>query len=295
MGCDVIDHDTPVRIVVSIHAPTWGATTDANPCHKTLWFQSTHPHGVRHIRYMVKWNIVRVSIHAPTWGATKRVNLITEETGFQSTHPHGVRPRPHIGWFGSLVSIHAPTWGATAAAHIPVDLGQVSIHAPTWGATVIPVVRTAFHFVSIHAPTWGATHGSRMRCARTPCFNPRTHMGCDRKILKAPDSPPCFNPRTHMGCDSNAGFLMPSRQEFQSTHPHGVRPKTAMGIVIDVPVSIHAPTWGATKYNPKYQRCIGVSIHAPTWGATGIIARRTDLGSFNPRTHMGCDSYSANI
>ena len=34
------------------------------------------------------------------------------------------------------------------------------------------------------------------------------------------------------------------------------------------PVSIHAPTWGATGGGGVLTELKGVSIHAPTWGAT---------------------------
>ena len=34
--------------------------------------------------------------------------------------------------------------------------------------------------------------------------------------------------------------------EFQSTHPHGVRQVDAYAVDDDPDVSIHAPTWGAT-------------------------------------------------
>ena len=79
-------------IIVSIHAPTWGATG----CGKS------------------SGRDYRVSIHAPTWGATQTDAAVGVEHVFQSTHPHGVRqfngaaPAVPI-----IVSIHAPTWGAT--------------------------------------------------------------------------------------------------------------------------------------------------------------------------------------
>ena len=54
-----------------------------------------------------------------------------------------------------------------------------------------------------------------------------------------------FNPRTHVGCDIAMAYEK---------------------LILDV--SIHAPTWGATKtYLVRFRRR-AVSIHAPTWGAT---------------------------
>ena len=92
MGCDNLSLRNAEYFTVSIHAPTWGATS-LHPIHfGDRMFQSTHPHGVRpdiRVRHSV-WT--DVSIHAPTWGAT--ISLA-------------------FSWRFSSVSIHAPTWGAT--------------------------------------------------------------------------------------------------------------------------------------------------------------------------------------
>ena len=119
------------------------------------------------------------------------------------------------------------------------------------------------------------------------CFNPRTHVGCDkntegcilvgefqsthprrvrlvrlylittdfpfqsthpRRVRLCHSSfillPPCFNPRTHVGCDALPRFLF-GRVQFQSTHPRRVRLFTGKRV--------------------RYGK------------------------SFNPRTHVGCD------
>ena len=55
-------------------------------------------------------------------------------------------------------------------------------------------------------------------------------------------------------------------------------------------ISIHAPTWGATGENCSLLIDSGISIHAPTWGAThGSTWQRARDHNFNPRTHVGCD------
>ena len=58
-------------------------------------------------------------------------------------------------------------------------------------------------------------------------------------------------------------------------------------------VSIHAPTWGATAALTLAAGArTAVSIHAPTWGATAAAAdRRQPQKSFNPRAHVGRDSF----
>ena len=54
---------------------------------------------------------------------------------------------------------------------------------------------------------------------------------------------------------------------FQSTHPHGVRPRQLASYLLLLLVSIHAPAWGAT---------------------LSVLYHLINLG-FNPRTRMGCD------
>ena len=77
-----------------------------------------------------------------------------------------------------------------------------------------------------------------------------------------------FNPRTHVGCDVS------------------LRCNQNLTIMI----SIHAPTWGATKVDDIMVADGAISIHAPTWGATGSVSTLSSGLHFNPRTHVGCDS-----
>ena len=193
---------------------------------------------------------------------------------FQSTHPHGVRPvLTSLHEAGGFVSIHAPTRGATSVRR---TLGRVymlvSIHAPTRGATPIageiPSVLLEFQSthphgvrpdcrdreqqgrcVSIHAPTRGATS-----------IRPISHY----VILVSIHAPT-------RGATFKTGKTWPYLLQFQSTHPHGVRPAFLCAEWVSCAVSIHAPTRGATLpgavpglMGPR------VSIHAPTRGATPL-------------------------
>ena len=55
-------------------------------------------------------------------------------------------------------------------------------------------------------------------------------------------------------------------------------------------ISIHAPTWGATRPKSYFFPDKFISIHAPTWGATHTVFNSScQIGNFNPRTHVGCD------
>ena len=123
---------------------------------------------------------------------------------------------------------------------------HVSIHAPAWGATAADQRHTAEGHVSIHAPAWGATSAAT---SPRPCRS-------------------SFNPRTRVGCDFGECLKMAWNAVFQSTHPRGVRRKARGLPRIRLPVSIHAPAWGATVAVQHLQHADVVSIHAPAWGAT---------------------------
>ena len=135
-GCDLEQNLNAHTLYVSIHAPTRGATGGRRRSPGFLWFQSTHPLGVRPF-------------------CTRLMRLHTK---FQSTHPLGVRRYFSLSYKPKIqVSIHAPTRGATGSAKVLGDIQIVSIHAPTRGATPISRESSDDEDVSIHAPTRGAT------------------------------------------------------------------------------------------------------------------------------------------
>ena len=207
-------------------------------------FQSTHPRGVRHQVFQdaVRWAEFQ-STHPR--GVRHIVELETEvNSKFQSTHPRGVRPQPsgrkfvvhnfnprtHVGCDGQKVffrfrhpiSIHAPTWGATdwrltkhyqspyfnPRTHVGCDRGKrgrrprraISIHAPTWGATDQAGGFRGKTQISIHAPTWGAT------------VDIITDLRYSGISIHAPTWGATF-----------AGQWKSEDEQFQSTHPRGVR------------------------------------------------------------------------
>ena len=192
-------------------------------------FQSTHPHGVRP-PYSIHYDfLLPVSIHAPTRGATGRylpsgnIQLSFNprtHTRCDSAPPipryrkTGFNPRTHTRCDFSLMIFSASIC--------------VSIHAPTRGATGFTAHKLGLGSVSIHAPTRGATESKRLYSEIEDSFNPRTHTRCDF-------SPRCtnvpvwsFNPRTHTRCDKTYIDKHPWDKEFQSTHPHEVRPSTSV-------------------------------------------------------------------
>ena len=123
-------------MIISIHAPTRGATLIRIPPH----------------------TITLISIHAPTRGATQIPELC-------QPGKHNFNPRSHersddvvVEYIGDVrISIHAPTRGATMQSTILIFAQRISIHAPTRGATVSHMHQIMPILISIHAPTRGAT------------------------------------------------------------------------------------------------------------------------------------------
>ena len=92
MGSDMERWPSLPSMVVSIHAPAWGATWSRAIWMPSSWFQFTLPHGERPLDAAPPTKGAWVSIHAPAWGATQ-----ARERCIQALD----------------VSIHAPAWGAT--------------------------------------------------------------------------------------------------------------------------------------------------------------------------------------
>ena len=233
-------------------------------------FQSTHPRGVRPKSCTSLLDSSRVSIHAPAWGATRGPLLILH-------HVLCFNPRTRVGCDISqakgiilfLVSIHAPAWGATCRAWSGLVRNEFQSTHPR-GVRRQPCQSQARPArVSIHAPAWGATHFLMITFNNTTCFNPRTRVGCDFSSSTR---------RLH-------------GEEFQSTHPRGVRQKRCLKLSEPEKVSIHAPAWGATSPSRVVKTPQEVSIHAPAWGATPPVIKSSQSSqSFNPRTRVGCDA-----
>ena len=139
-----------------------------------------------------------------------------------------------------------------------------------------------------------STHPRGVRRCPSPrrqstfCFNPRTHVGCDtNKLISVKIQPVSIHAptwgATHKAEASATKFL------FQSTHPRGVRPRAIC--------LVSSSTWFQSTHPRGVRRIIlfivciiNVSIHAPTWGATRPHSPATlRTGRFNPRTHVGCD------
>ena len=90
-GCDVEEDGGAYLLVVSIHAPTRGATETLQRVPDKYLFQSTHPHGVRHESPSFPKVLDKFQSTHPH-GVRHYSNLLFHGFFmFQSTHPHGVR------------------------------------------------------------------------------------------------------------------------------------------------------------------------------------------------------------
>ena len=176
----------PLTLLVSIHAPAWGATYNGNhrePCARS--FNSRSRVGsdklVAHLSRKRS-----VSIHAPAWGATSA---------------------SFANCCCAKVSIHAPAWGATPAGGCNPGAGRVSIHAPAWGATGMSGLSRREGVVSIHAPAWGATSCFGSLTAPMPRFNSRSRVGSDSPPTPSPPTRRGFNSRSRVGSDDEAAVF----------------------------------------------------------------------------------------
>ena len=142
---------------ISIHAPTWGATSDHDS----------------------DGNDDSISIHAPTWGATQESPKRKEKQCISIHAPTwGATHRLPAQGVWRLISIHAPTWGATTGIYKDIFTVYISIHAPTWGATIYSLLcRQLLTFQSTHPR--GVRRQILTLFIAFSNFNPRTHVGCD--------------------------------------------------------------------------------------------------------------------
>ena len=189
---------------------------------------------------------------------------------FQSTHPRRVRRDGGDRYYDSSdVSIHAPTQGATNgfSGHLASSL---SFNPRTHAGCdfLVRLEHRAARVVSIHAPTQGATSrisgasGGRRVFQST---HPRRVRLISASIAGMSASFQSTHPR-RVRRDHQADCEL--AWTFQSTHPRRVRRRVRAVAVELRPVSIHAPTQGATQT-------------AISWPCSAL--------SFNPRTHAGCD------
>ena len=208
--------------MVSIHAPTGGATSLCVGARGLRRFQFTRPRGARRN------------------GGDDRA----EHVEFQFTRPRGARPgraRPRSprGRFNSRA--HG---GRDVVEDALLAAEEVSIHAPTGGAT--GDVRLVFRIVAFQFTRPRGARPVLCRAARvTALFQFTRPRGARRPSSSRKPNSTSFNSRAHGGRDRRR--REESRRSGVSIHaPTGGA--TVVGQQLGRPelVSIHAPTGGAT-------------------------------------------------
>ena len=179
-GATVTDVESRPPDDVSIHAPTRGATRVPRNRVVPLWFQSTHPHGVRLNPPLYLIQIYSSFNPRTHTGCDKSDKGYVKRVVFQSTHPHGVRPSFQRGTTllrGFNPRTHTGCDSVYLIVLIPKSKFQ-STHPH--GVRRFRTWFGEYHcYVSIHAPTRGATIQHDDLRLHYICFNPRTHTGCD--------------------------------------------------------------------------------------------------------------------
>ena len=174
-------------LIVSIHAPTRGATSEVPPgCGRVAGFQSTRPRGARLAKISQSVLPREVSIHAPTRGAT-----LTGEAALamrKSFNPRAHEGRDSSKWITGL----------------PLSVFQST--RPRGARPAVSLCGGSARMVSIHAPTRGATRCLPDPSSPSPGFNPRAHEGRDSRCSPGAGGRVCFNPRAHEGRDPREGF-----------------------------------------------------------------------------------------
>ena len=320
VGCDATDYDEQVApfvfqsthprgvrpagllrlllvLVVSIHAPAWGATTDNENKIIVALFQSTHPRGVRPARKDSPKRDARCFNPRTRVGCdSKLARLKSTLCKFQSTHPRGVRRRLCFAVCGQMtVSIHAPAWGATGkwwgmadgpsvfqsthprgvrlASRLIVSISNFWFQSTHPRGVRRPAVTPGApaHQVSIHAPAWGATGAFNHLSIQDGVSIHAPAWGATAALSIGWTRLWSFNPRTRVGCDIYPEGTPAGISVFQSTHPRGVRL-----VAVVVPVAV------LEEFQSTHPR--GVRL-------VKSEARRKER-SFNPRTRVGCDDKS---
>ena len=114
MGRDLFNRAQYGALLISIHAPAWGATC---PRRRARALRRISIHAPAWGATKTTWTRYvgsQISIHAPAWGATLYFLVGGYGSSFQSTRPRGARHNhPLRRAARHRISIHAPAWGAT--------------------------------------------------------------------------------------------------------------------------------------------------------------------------------------
>gem|GEM_PF-92077 len=260
-----------LEIIVSIHAPAWGATTPdrrarcVGPCFNprarvgrdllfviflliVLLFQSTRPRGARRVPDWPYSCRRRFNPRARVGRDRRRPRARGRQPSFN--------PRARVGRDGAALWSEGGSFCFNPRARVGRDSpwGRAWIASLEFQSTRPRGARLwerdiyfSFRWFQSTRPR-GARPASRMATIlrtsvsiHAPAWGATPHhICCQSEILS-------FNPRARVGRDDYCTGKHYDSCRFQSTRPRGARPALGVPLVpSDDGVSIHAPAWGAT-------------------------------------------------
>ncbi len=199
-GCDIWQEQKEFNRVVSIHAPTRGATPKTKDY---MYVPDVSIHApTRGATTFLRDAAVaaHVSIHAPTRGATALTEFGNNAHKFQSTHPRGVRLCSRL-----------------------LNKSNIRFQS-THPRGVRPSFAVCLHYCCRFNPrTHEGCDAVKLRVQRTgQGFNPRTHEGCDWRVVACCMSMGVSIHAPTRGATTKLAIRLCNKW-FQSTHPRGVR------------------------------------------------------------------------
>ena len=243
--------------IISIHAPTRGATTRNVMNSITALFQSTLLQEERRCNRHCDWCGRLISIHAPTRGATRTyVRILYVSNNF---NPRSYKRSDHVleefAWI--IVYFNPRSYKRSDNIHGVIDIVDDNFNPRSYKRSDNRERKRLLEiFISIHAPTRGATLTDPIALATAIYFNPRSYKRSDCLLLDCFCIQSDFNPRSY------------KRSDFHLCCEFSISG-----------ISIHAPTRGATAWRHGRDHRIRISIHAPTRGATAKMHN-------NPYTYL---------
>ena len=167
--------------VISIHAPTRGATPGPATVNSFSLFQSTLPRGERPSWGSNLLAKAAISIHAPTRGATL-IDLFIRIflDNFNPRSHEGSDPACFYPETGKIISIHAPTRGATDPEYhrnlVQKKFQSTLPRGERLNCTMTAIIKLLFQST--------LPRGERRGCQTAfvkhlNYFNPRSHEGSD--------------------------------------------------------------------------------------------------------------------
>ena len=189
--------------LISIHAPTRGATILCNHRGLVFGFQSTLP---REERLSFPCNISFHLIFQSTLPREERQTmrkLTIAELNFNPRSHERSDPMVKKFLLMKMISIHAPTRGATCNSIRPLCIYEFQSTLPREERHGTSRINAYQILISIHAPTRGATGAGIRYLADFRDFNPRSHERSDVLLSAKKQALRNFNPRSHERSDSN--------------------------------------------------------------------------------------------